>query len=69
MPELAKPGSGMRNSAFNWKSLGFPPRQIKNVLLLVGFRLVVWPVIAPSSTRQNLGLPSQPSSVWPSKMA
>ena len=33
-----------------------------------GFSLVVWPVMQPSSTRQKLGSPSQPSSVLPSKI-
>ena len=32
MPELAKPGLGMRNSIFSWKSAGLPPRQMRNVL-------------------------------------
>ena len=39
MPELAKPGLGMRNSAFSSKSAGLPPRQIRKVLLLAGIFL------------------------------
>ena len=68
MPELAKPGLGMRNSILISKSAGLPPRQMRNVLRCVGFSFVVWPVMQPSSTRQNLGSPSQPSSVLPSKI-
>ena len=34
----------------------------------VGLSFVVWPVMAPSSTRQNFGSPSQPSRLLPSKM-
>src|SRR5437660_7284390 len=56
------------NSHFSSKSSTSPPRQMQKVLPDVGFSLVVWPVIAPSSTLQNLGLPSQPSRLLPSKI-
>jgi hypothetical protein len=39
-----------------------------NVLPLVGLSLVVVPVMAPSSTDQKSGLPSQPSRLLPSKI-
>ena len=56
------------NEARSTKSSTGPCRQIKNVLPLVGFSLVVRPVIAPSSTLQNFGLPSQPSRLVPLKI-
>ena len=40
--------------------------QIRKVFPVVGLSGVVCPVMAPSSTRQNFGLPSQPSKVCPS---
>src|SRR6056297_935337 len=55
-------------SSFNSKLLVSPLRQIRKVFPLVGLSGVVRPVIAPSSTLQNAGLPSQPSRVLPSKI-
>src|SRR5687767_12346100 len=50
------------------KSPTSPLRQMRNVFPFVGLSSVVWPVMAPSWTVQNSGLPSQPSSVLPSKI-
>ena len=41
--------------------------QMAKVFPLVGFSLVVCPTMAPSFTLQNLGSPSQPFMVFPSK--
>src|ERR1035438_3981326 len=61
MPELAKPclspGTSLKEHR-NSKSPGVPLVQIRNVLPLAGFSAVVWPVMAPSLTDHNSGLPS-----------
>ncbi len=56
------------NSTFSSKLAGFPPSQMRKVLCGAEFSLVVCPTMAPSSTDQNFGLPSQPSRDSPSKM-
>src|SRR5438874_8891292 len=65
MPEL---WPMILKSHFSSKSSTSPARQMQKVLPDVGFSLVVWPVIAPFSTLQNLGFPSQPSRLLPSKI-
>ena len=59
----------IRNSHFNSKSFGSPPRQMRNVFCVTFFSGVLSPTIAPVSARQNCGSPSQPLSVEPSKIA
>ena len=59
-PSILK--SRRRSKSFIFKSL-----QIMKVFPLVGFSLDVWPTIAPSLTLQNLGSPSHPFKVFPSK--
>src|SRR6266436_280982 len=70
MPELAKPlvlsGSILKEQRSS-KSPTVPLVQIRNVLLLRGFSLLVWPTIAPSLTDQRAGLPSQPVRSLPLK--
>src|SRR5205085_7015643 len=71
MPELAKPLSlfgRILNEQRSSKSPTVPPVQIRKVLPLAGFSVVVWPVIAPSLTDHSLGLPSQPLRSLPLKM-
>ena len=58
----------MRYSSFNSKSAGSPPRQMRKLFSFSGFSAVVWPTMAPPSTRQNFESPSQPFSVDPSKI-
>ena len=55
-----------RVKKFN-RRLVAPPVKIMNVFPLVGLSLVVVLAIAPSLTVQNLGSPSQPLRVLPSK--
>ena len=50
MPLL--PSAVMRYSSFSSKSRGLPPRQMRNVLLLITVPGVISPTSAPSSTRQ-----------------
>src|SRR5207302_8703010 len=58
----------IRYSSLSTKSRVVPPRQIMKVFALSGLSALVSPTIAPSSTRQNAGSPSQPASVVPSKI-
>ncbi len=58
----------MRYSTFSSKSAGSPPFQITNVFSSSFLSGVVSPTMAPFSARQNLGSPSHPFSVWPSKI-
>src|SRR5262245_33683702 len=46
-------------STLNSKSFVVPPRQMRNVFTVIGFSAVVSPMIAPFSTRQIFGSPSQ----------
>src|ERR1700730_10848701 len=57
-----------RYSACSSKSLGAPPRQIKKVFCLGLAPGFVSPAMAPFSTRQYAGSPSQPFRVWSSKI-
>src|SRR5579859_2211272 len=57
-----------RYSASNSKSPGAPPRQIRNVFCFGIAPCLVSPTMAPFSTRQNAGSPSQPCKVLPSKI-
>src|ERR1700678_771970 len=58
-----------RYSASSSKSAGVPSRQIRNVFCFGIAPGLVSPTIAPFSTRQNAGSPSQPFSVLPSNIA
>ena len=58
----------MKNSKVSSKSSTSPWRQTRNEFAGIGSFSVVCPMIAPSSTRQSLGLPSQPFRETPSKM-
>src|ERR1051325_406637 len=65
MPELPPT---ILNFSRSSKSSTFPSRQIRKVLCFNSFASVVCPVIAPSSTLQYLGLPSQPERSLPLKI-
>src|ERR1019366_10210376 len=71
MPELANPllspGVSLKEQRSS-KSLGVPLVQTRNVFPLAGLSAVVWPVMAPSLTDHNFGLPSQPVRSLPLKM-
>ncbi len=58
----------MRYFSFNSKSSTSPCVQMANVVPFVGFSLVVCPVMAPSSTRQNCSLALHPVRSWPLKI-
>ena len=58
----------MRNSTLSSKSLTVPPRQMRKLFSLTTFSGVVSPTIEPFSARQNVGSPSHPFSVLPSKI-
>src|SRR6185312_4319664 len=65
MPELPPTILYCKRSS---KSSSSPWRHRMKVLPCVGFSAVVRPVIAPSWTDQNSGLPSQPSRSFPLKI-
>ena len=60
--------AGRRRRARVAEVAGLPDFRTRNVFPLVGFSVVVWPVIAPSLTDQKSALPSQPARSLPLKI-